>query len=524
MKILGTLFLVMGLLLVISTTLAAQEVGDYQTNNASGNFNWGSAQAWHTWNGSQWVPIGTPPTGSETIYIQEGDSIFVNVEVTITGSIVNRGRITANDNLTIADGGIYNHNRDEGQIPAAVWSEGSILLMTGTVSTAPDDRNQNYHHIIFDTPDMLSNLNMNLDSVIIGGDIIVRNTGVARWYLTSAVATDSSTITIMGDVIAENGNFAVHGTSNALTRFTVHHYGNIIVTGGNFSISRGTQANGTTMWYLYGGDFSMSNATTQSSTATPGGARFVFAGEETQTLTLGEGNTLSALPIEVLGGSTLDMGVSELAGGGMFDLREDATLVSAHPDGINGNLGGIVAAVTLEEDANFVFNGATAQVTGTLMPTVVNNLTIDNAEGVALSQETTINGVLRLVSGVFDNTIPFTLGPSGSISEEGGSLLIPVTSVEEIEGPIPRTFFMDQNYPNPFNPATVIRFGVPSASFVSVKIFNMLGQEVASLFEGHKDPGVYEVQVDASNLGSGIYLYRVQAGDAVSTKRMVLVK
>jgi hypothetical protein len=524
MKTIGTLFLVLGLVLFVSTALVAQEVGDYRTNNASGNYNWDAAQAWHMWNGSAWAPIGSPPTGSETIIVQEEDSIFVNVEVSITGTLVNQGIVEENENLTIADGGTYQHDMDIGQIPFAVWSEGSILHMTGTVSTAPDDRNQNYHHIIFDTPDLLSNLNMNLDSVIIGGDITVLNTGLARWYLTSAIATDSSTITIMGDVIVEDGAFAVHGTSNALTKFTVHHYGNIEVTGGNFSISRGSQANGTTTWYLYEGDFSMANATTQSSTVTPGGARFVFAKEGTQMLTLGEGNTLTALPIEVSTGTTLDMGASELAGTGIFELNEDATLATGHADGINGSLGGIVAEVTLDESANYVFNSSAAQVTGTMMPTVVNNLTIDNTEGVKLSQETTINGVLRLVAGVFDNTIPFTLGPEGSISEEGGSLLVPVTGVEEIPGAIPQTFFMDQNYPNPFNPSTTIRFGVPSASFVSVKIYNMLGQEVASVFEGHKNPGVYEVQIDATNLGSGVYMYRVQAGGALSTKRMILIR
>ena len=71
----------------------------------------------------------------------------------------------------------------------------------------------------------------------------------------------------MGDIIVEDGTFSVQGTGNALTTFIVHHYGHIDVTGGNFAISRGSQGGGTTTWYIYEGDFSMSNATTQSSTA-----------------------------------------------------------------------------------------------------------------------------------------------------------------------------------------------------------------------------------------------------------------
>jgi hypothetical protein len=524
MKNFGTFLLLIGLMLFLSTPAVTQEVGDYQTNNESGNYNWGAAQAWRTWSGSAWVGIGTPPTGSETIYIKEDDSIYVNVDVTITGTVVNRGRITADDNLTFGDGGTYQHDRDGGYMPIANWEEGSTLLVTGVTAEAPADRNQSYYNIVFDTPGLLSNLNMDLNGAVIGGDIRLIDSGLARWYLTSALANDTSVVTIMGDVIVEAGQFSVMGTSNALTTFIVHHYGNILVTGGNFSISRGSQAGGTTTWNLYEGDFSLENATTQSSTATPGGARFVFAKEGTQSLILGEGNTLTALPIEVSEGTTLDLAEGELAGSGVFILNENATLATAHADGVAGNLGGIVAEITLEEGANFIFNGTVPQVTSTLMPTTVNGLTIDNEEGVTLSQETTINGVLRLVAGEFDNTIPFTLGPEGSISEEGGSLTVPVTSVTENDRNIPSSFFVDQNFPNPFNPSTVIRFGLPSASHVTVKVFNMLGQEMATLFDGQKDAGTHEIRFDAGRLSSGVYLYRIQAGDAVTTMRMMLVK
>jgi hypothetical protein len=127
------------------------------------------------------------------------------------------------------------------------------------------------------------------------------------------------------------------------------------------------------------------------------------------------------------------------------------------------------------------------------------------------------------MAGEFDNTIPFTLGPNGSLSYEGGRLKF-TTSVESREQNIPESFFVEQNYPNPFNPSTTISFGLPSASHVTVKVFNMLGQEVATLFDGRKDAGVHDLHLDATNLSAGVYLYRIQAEDVVSVKRMVLAK
>jgi len=499
----------------------AQSVGDFRTQNSG---DWSSAQIWQRFNGSSWVNTATPPTGAETITILEPDSVFVNVAVSITDTLINRGIVEGNNNLTIANGGVYQHDRDAGKIPLSTWAQGSTLLMTGVTATAPEDRDQDYYNMTFNTPGLLANLNMNLNNNTIGGDIRVINTAANRWYLTTALATDTSIVTIMGDVFVEGGAFSVHGTSNAQTTFIIHHYGNIEVTGGNFSITRGSQANGTTTWYLYEGNFSMSNATTNNSNVTPGGAKFVFAKPGgTQNLALSNVTyNANAIPFQVESSTTLDMESNELAGSGVFTLNAGATLATAHAGGIAGALQ-TTGTVTLDEGASYTFDGTVAQVTSALMPNTVNNLTIDNAAGVTLSQETTINGVLRLISGVFNNTIPFTLGPNGSISYEGGSLLIPL-AIESDELNIPKSFFVEQNYPNPFNPSTNIRFGLPSVSYVTAKLFNVLGQEVATLFEGRLNPGQHELQFDAENLSAGVYIYRIQAGDNVAMKRMVLLK
>ncbi|QXD14463.1 T9SS type A sorting domain-containing protein [Rhodocaloribacter litoris] len=514
----GAALLGMFMGVLLAAPVRAQSEGDYRTRDSG---NWSNAQIWERFNGSAWVAVATPPSGSEVITVREADSVYVDVETTLTGHLVNQGIVDTDSLLTIGDGGVYEHARDEGKIPRVIWAEGSTLLMTGVVATAPADRNQNYYHVTFNTPGLLSNLNMALDEATIGGDIRVLDTGLARWYLTTASPNDTSTVTIMGNVYVENGAFSVHGTSNAGTTFIVHHYGNIEVTGGNFSISRGSQGLGTTTWYLYEGDFFMANATTQSSTITPGGAKFVFARQGRQTLTL-ENVEFSALPIEVSSGTTLDMGLSKLGGSGDFTLKEGAGLATALPGGVAEIFTDVAGVVTLEDNASFEFNGTEAQVTSTAMPAVVQDLVIDNAAGVTLSQETTINGVLVLRAGVFDNTIPFTLGSGASISFEGGSLLIPVAS--EVEGELPRVFFVDQNYPNPFSTSTVIRYGLPVASEVTVRVYDLLGREVRTVHEGSKPAGVHEVVLEARELGAGLYLYRVESAGRSVSRQMVVIR
>ncbi len=81
-----------------------------------------------------------------------------------------------------------------------------------------------------------------------------------------------------------------------------------------------------------------------------------------------------------------------------------------------------------------------------------------------------------------------------------------------------------QNYPNPFNPSTIIRYQLPVSNKVSLKVYDMLGKEIAALADGEKAAGYYEVEFDASDLSSGVYLYRLQAGNIVITKKLMLMK
>jgi hypothetical protein len=98
------------------------------------------------------------------------------------------------------------------------------------------------------------------------------------------------------------------------------------------------------------------------------------------------------------------------------------------------------------------------------------------------------------------------------------------TDITKPNEQIPQEFNLEQNYPNPFNPSTKISWQSPVGSHQTLKIYDLLGREVLTLFDEYKSAGNYEITFDASSLTSGIYFYRLQAGDFVGIKKMILLK
>jgi hypothetical protein len=100
-----------------------------------------------------------------------------------------------------------------------------------------------------------------------------------------------------------------------------------------------------------------------------------------------------------------------------------------------------------------------------------------------------------------------------------------VTSLDgTTESHHPSSIILNQNYPNPFNPSTIITFSLPERTDVSLRIFNVLGEQVAELIDGTVEAGSHEIRFDASNLPSGIYFYRLQYGSFSETKKMLLLR
>ena len=118
----------------------------------------------------------------------------------------------------------------------------------------------------------------------------------------------------------------------------------------------------------------------------------------------------------------------------------------------------------------------------------------------------------------------YTTWSDQSATEDNIIINQSVTEVKQVSNLGPQSFSLNQNYPNPFNPATQIDYSIPQSGFVTLKIYNVLGQEVATLFSGMQTPGSYKATFDGNRLASGVYLYRLEEGKYSVTKKMILMK
>jgi Secretion system C-terminal sorting domain len=183
------------------------------------------------------------------------------------------------------------------------------------------------------------------------------------------------------------------------------------------------------------------------------------------------------------------------------------------------------------------FNSSLVQMAGSNMAAFVDTLWHNNqvAAGVRpyvypLYDPPTWDGVASNWKTMQGYPVPENLKYSASLTGSDGLPLgdlnwFPnVSGIKQIPNGIPTKYNLSQNYPNPFNPTTEIQYDIPKSGLVTLKVYNVLGQEIVTLVNQQQSAGSYKVDFNASNMASGVYLYRIESGNFYLTKKMILLK
>lgn len=176
---------------------------------------------------------------------------------------------------------------------------------------------------------------------------------------------------------------------------------------------------------------------------------------------------------------------------------------------------GLVSASVTGLDVAITVSGTTSSIAGELVD--------GNGTVVAVNNSTSNNPFTLTAPG--PGTYTVNAGFKSPSPRRWDSVLvnISVTGIEE-NSSNPVSIKLFENFPNPFNPSTTLRYSISEASFISIKVFDLIGNEITSLVNEEKSAGTYELNWDAVNLPSGVYLYQLKAGSFIETKKMVLMK
>jgi hypothetical protein len=404
--------------------------GEFQSHQSG---DWNDVNTWRVYDGTNWThPVSAVPSVTDgpitileghTILVTENDSAdqlsvapggileiaenttfqvknYIGTDLSVEGTLRNCGNLTTDSMATISfsGDGIYEHKQDGGVIPDAIWNRNSTCVLDSLKSLVPSNGNQSFFNLRWNCPDQTANLSLMWNDVTIGGNITIQNTGSGQLHMCDPEAGEVAEVRLMGDLIQSGGIVAATGTEADNTTITVHQHGNIHVTGGDFSLTRGSQGgNGTTTWNILG-NVTLENTSTGNTNSE--GATFLFSNKETGQLLSLSGVTFAAggFPVVVDTAVILDLATSKLEGEGGFHLNSGATLITAHEMGIDGALS-ITGAKIFDEATNYVFNGSTTQETGALIPDMVNNLTISNNQGVTLTKSISVGGMVDVIEG-----------------------------------------------------------------------------------------------------------------------------
>ncbi|MDP4201804.1 MAG: T9SS type A sorting domain-containing protein [Bacteroidota bacterium] len=334
---------------------------------------------------------GTLNVGSGRTFNTNG----TNAITTVNGLINNAGTVTCSTatKLLFQSGSTYQHAQNGGTIPTATWNVNSTCLMTGITSAIPSGLSQSFGNFTWNCTGQTGNPSF-VNNLIVNGDFTL-NAGT--FTLNSST---SYSLTIGGDYIQTGGVFdfnkGISGTTN-------------ISLGGNFSNTAGSNSITTSGSGASNGNF-IFNGTNQTfnmptSDAAVWTTYTINAGSSVQLLsniTL-NGSNSSGFYGQITVNGTLDArtftitDTGSTSGGTQFNLNSGGTLITANTNGVNGAIPSSTTTKNLNASANYIFNGSSAQVTGTLLANA-NNLTITNPAGVTLSSNVTVSGNLSILT------------------------------------------------------------------------------------------------------------------------------
>ncbi len=318
------------------------------------------------------------------------------------GSIVQS--LNGADTAVVTVSGIYEHALNGGELPTATWNTGSTCLVTGSITLAPTNANQNFYNLSVNCPDLtLPSYPCHFDmaSNTIAGNVTFANTNGNYFALTGyEVPGSPKTITV-------NGNFSVDSTSAfvAVDDYSSSHpveNVNLIIKGnlsvkGSFGLTVGSARNFVNL-YMHGNVGLLGGASFFSHSKTLDSLFFAGAGVQTYTAgTLSNGNYVNTL---VQKGATLDMGSSAFQGSSSsFTADSGSALKTADTLGLDGNLK-VGGGTNVSKGVSFEYNGSAPQITGAMLPDTVNALTINGQTSVRLGHPVYITGELALTNGL----------------------------------------------------------------------------------------------------------------------------
>ena len=384
----------------------------------------GSATAWN--NPASWSEVG-----SDVDNIPDADDIvIIGHPINMTAaSAANSVTINSGGNLTATGGslsattmvvnanGTYTHAINGGTIPTATWAGTSNCIVTGYTGTTPGGVTQNFGNLTWNCTGQTGTF---FPVINIQGDFNLLSTGSAI----EGRPTDGSTHSIGGNYNHSGG--IVRWTRNAAGTLTVG--GNIVISGGECRLTNGTQA----LTLNAGGDFEVSGAgvLTETGGVLIGGS-IIFNSGGIQTFTSG-GTISNGIDFTINAGTTLQMAAAStvISSIGTFTLSSGASLGIRSTAGIStaGATGNIQTTTrSFSNGANYLYNGSAAQVTGSGLPATLNSLTIDNTAGVTLTNSSTVNGVLDMMSGnlnIGSNLLGLASAASINITSPSASKMI----------------------------------------------------------------------------------------------------